>query len=70
LAHPAEAVANQLGAESREPPEVGSADPGATASPKPSDLTFPDKPPSVPTKGKFFSLFACFFLGVCLLFLE
>lgn len=50
-AHPAEAVANQLGAESREPPEVGSADPVPTASPKPSDLTFPDKPPSVPTKG-------------------
>ncbi|KAJ8446970.1 hypothetical protein Cgig2_006598 [Carnegiea gigantea] len=44
-AHPAEAVANQLGAESRELPEVGSADPAPTASPKPSDLTFPDKPP-------------------------
>lgn len=53
--HPGEAVVanHELGSESREPPEVEvrSADPPPNGSPKPSDLTFPDKPPSVPTKG-------------------
>lgn len=45
-------VANQLDSESRDLPEVGSADLPPTDSIKPSDLNFPDKFPSVEAKGE------------------
>ncbi|XP_021775363.1 uncharacterized protein LOC110739217 isoform X1 [Chenopodium quinoa] len=45
------AAGNQLGSESRDPPEVGSADLPATGSDKPSDLNFSEKSPAVQVKG-------------------